>query len=142
MTFPLTSLSETEFSLTAAGAQITFQKNNQGKVHQLVFKQNGIETIAPKIFLVKPTPQQLQEYAGAYFNEELNLRFAVELRGDRLLIIIPGQSDFRLAPDELDRFAIGWRIFPMVIFQRDKQNRVAGFIIDSDPVRDLVFKKN
>jgi hypothetical protein len=29
-----------------------------------------------------------------------------------------------------------------VIFQRDGQNRVTGFIIDSDPVRDLVFKKS
>ncbi|MCX6575086.1 MAG: DUF3471 domain-containing protein [Candidatus Aminicenantes bacterium] len=98
--------------------------------------------MAPKIVLVKPTPQQLQEYAGAYFNEELNLRYTVELRGDRLIIIVPGQNDFRLAPDELDRFVTGWRVFPMVIFQRDSQNRVTGFIIDSDPVRDLVFKKN
>jgi hypothetical protein len=30
----------------------------------------------------------------------------------------------------------------MVIFQRDGQNLVTGFILDSDPVRDLVFKKN
>jgi hypothetical protein len=30
----------------------------------------------------------------------------------------------------------------MVIFQRDGQKRVTGFILDSDPVRDLVFKKN
>jgi hypothetical protein len=29
----------------------------------------------------------------------------------------------------------------MIVFQRDDQNRVTGFIIDSDPVRDLVFKK-
>jgi len=142
MTFPLTTLSETEFSWEAAGAQITFQKNDQGKVHQLIFKQGGIETTARKIVLVKPTPQQLQEYAGAYFNEELNLRSTVELRGDRLIFIVPGQNDFRLAPDELDRFATGWRVFPMVIFQRDSQNRVTGFTIDSDPVRDLVFKKN
>ena len=142
MTFPLTTLSETEFSWEAAEAQITFQKNDQGKVHQLIFKQGGIETTARKIVLVKPTPQQLQEYAGAYFNEELNLRSTVELRGDRLIFIVPGQNDFRLAPDELDRFATGWRVFPMVIFQRDSQNRVTGFTIDSDPVRDLVFKKN
>jgi CubicO group peptidase (beta-lactamase class C family) len=142
MTFPLITLSETEFSLTVAGAQIIFQKNDQGKVHQLVFKQGGMETTARKIVLVKPTPQQLQEYEGAYLNEELNVRYTVELRGDRLVIIVPGQNDFRLAPDEIDRFATGWRVFPMVVFQRDSQNRVTGFTIDSDPVRDLVFRKN
>jgi len=30
---------------------------------------------------------------------------------------------------------------PMVIFERDGQNRVAGFSIDSDAVRDLIFKR-
>ena len=92
--------------------------------------------------LVKPTPQELEEFAGAYVNAELDLRYAVELRGDMLIVNAPGQNEIRLAPDEKDRFTTSSRVFPMVIFQRDGQNRVTGFIIDSDPVRDLVFKKN
>ena len=30
----------------------------------------------------------------------------------------------------------------MIVFQRDAENRVTGFIIDSDAVRDLVFKRS
>ena len=61
--------------------------------------------------------------------------------GDGLIINAPGQKEILMAPDEKDRFTTGSRTFPMVIFQRDGQNRVTGFIIDSDPVRDLVFKR-
>lgn len=139
--FALTTLSETEFLLDIAEARITFQKNKDGKVQHFVWKQGGAEQIAPKIVLVKPTPQELQEFTGAYSNEELALRYAVELRGDALIVTAPGQNDIRLAPDEKDRFAANSRAIPMVIFQRDGQNRVTGFVIDSDPVRDLVFKR-
>jgi CubicO group peptidase (beta-lactamase class C family) len=139
--FPLISLSETEFLLAVADARITFQTDREGKVQHFVWKQGGDEQIAPKIVLVKPTPRELQEFTGAYSNEELALRYAVELRGDALIVTTPGQNDIRLAPDEKDRFTTSSRIFPMVIFQRDGQNQVTGFIIDSDPVRDLVFKR-
>ena len=142
MSFPLVALSKTEFLLGFADARIAFLKDKEGKVQQFVWKQGGGEQTAPKIVLVKPTPQELEEFAGAYFNAELDLRYAVELRGDTLIVNAPGQNEIRLAPDEKDRFTTSSRVFPMVVFQRDGQNRLTGFIIDSDPVRDLVFKKN
>ncbi|MCJ7644174.1 MAG: serine hydrolase [Candidatus Aminicenantes bacterium] len=142
MSFPLVTLSKTEFLLAFADARIAFQKDKEGKVQQFVWKQGGGEQTAPKIVMVKPTPQELEEFAGSYFNAQLDLRYAVELRGDTLIVNAPGQNEIRLAPDEKDHFATSSRVFPMVIFQRDGQNRVTGFIIDSDPVRDLVFKKN
>ena len=140
--FALTALSETEFLLDIVGARITFQKDKGGKVQQFIWKQGGAEQIAPKVVLVKPTPEELKEFAGAYFNEELNLRFGLEVRGAGLVIIPPERSEVRLAPDEKDHFTSGARMFPMIVFQRDDQNRVTGFIIDNDPVRDLVFKKD
>jgi hypothetical protein len=142
MSFPLVALSKTEFFLGFADARITFQKDKEGKAHQFVWKQGGGEQTAPKIVMVKPTPQELEEFAGSYVNAELDLRYAVELRGDMLIVNAPGQNEIRLAPDEKDRFTTSSRVFPTVIFQRDGQNRVTGFIIDSDPVRDLVFKMN
>jgi CubicO group peptidase (beta-lactamase class C family) len=142
MNFPLAALSKTEFLLAFGDIRITFQKNKEGKVQQFVWKQGGEEQIAPKIVLIAPTPQELQEFTGSYFNAELDLRYAVELRGDMLIVNAPGQNEIRLAPDEKDHFTTSSRVFPMVVFQRDGQNRLAGFIIDSDPVRDLVFKKN
>lgn len=139
--FGLTALSETEFLLDIAGAQITFQKDKGGMIHQFIWKQGGTEQIAPRVVLVKPTPQELKELSGSYFNEELNLLLGLELRGDGLVLIPPEPSDVRLTSDEKDHFTSGARLFPMIVFQRDAQNRLTGFIIDSDPVRDLLFKK-
>jgi len=140
--FALTALSETEFYLDVAQGKLTFQKNKDGKVTQFVWNQAGQEGVAPKILRVKPTPQELQEFAGSYFNDELNTRFGVELRGAGLVLLMPGQPEVRLAPDEKDHFAGGSPAVPMIVFQRDAQNRVTGFIIDRDTVRDSVFKKS
>ena len=141
MSFPLVALSKTEFLLAVADARIVFPKDKDGKVRQFIWKQGGGEQTAPKIVLAKPTPQELLDFAGSYFNAELNLRYAVEVRGDILIVSAPGQNDIRLAPDEKDRFTTSSRVLPMMIFQRNGQNKVTGFIIDSDPVRDLVFEK-
>ena len=140
--FPLTALSETEFYLDVAQGKLTFQKNKDGKVTQLIWSRAGEEAIAPRILRVRPSPQELQEFAGGYFNDELNTRFGVELRGAGLVLLMPGQPEVRLAPDEKDHFAGGSPAVPMIIFQRDAQNRVTGFVIDRDTVRDLVFKKS
>jgi CubicO group peptidase (beta-lactamase class C family) len=139
--FPLTAQSETEFSLEIAAARLVFEKNSAGKFDRFVWTQSGIDQVAPKVVLVKPTPLELGEFAGVYFDEELNLAITIELRGTGLVLIPPEQAEVRLGPDEKDHFVSTARSFPMVIFQRDGQNRVTGFIIDADSVRDLVFKK-
>jgi len=138
----LTALSETEFDLELNQTKLAFQKNKDGMVTQFVWSQAGEEGVAPKILRVKPTPQELQEFAGSYFNDELNTRFGVELRGAGLVLLMPGQPEVRLAPDEKDHFTGGSPAVPMIVFQRDAQNRVTGFIIDRDTVRDSVFKKS
>jgi CubicO group peptidase (beta-lactamase class C family) len=140
--FALTALSETEFLFDLASARIAFQTNKDGKVHQLVWKQAGGEQVAPKVVLVKPTPEELKEFVGSYFNDEVNLRFRVEVRGGALMMNRADASDIRLAADVKDRFTSGMRVLSAIVFQRDARNQITGFTIDSDPLRDLFFKKD
>ena len=139
--FALTALSETEFLFDLASARITFQTNKDGKVHQFVWKQGGGEQIAPRVVLVKPTPEELKQFAGSYFNDELNLRFRVEVRGEALVMSRPDASDIRLTADIQDRFTSGMRAVPAIVFQRDARKEIIGLSIDSDPLRDAIFKK-
>ena len=138
----LTAASETEFVLDLFQARLVFQKDKDGKVGRMIWKQGGGEQEVPKVVIVNPTPAELQEFAGAYSNDELDLECALEVRGDRLVIIPPERAEVRLAPGEKDRFTSNAEALPMIIFQRDAENRVTGFIIDSAAVRDLVFKKS
>ncbi len=139
--FALTPLSETEFLFDLAQARIIFKKDKDGKFGRFIWEQGGFEQEAPKVVMVNPTPAEFQEFAGSYSNDELDLKCGLEVRGDRLVIIPPARAAIRLAPDEKDRFTSGSDVLPMMIFQRDAGNRVTGFIIDSDAVRDLVFKR-
>jgi hypothetical protein len=139
--FPLTARSETEFYLDIAEAKIRFEKGTAGTFDRLVWEQTGFTQVAPKIVLVKPTPQELGEYAGTYVNDELDLAIGVELQGVALVARPPEQAEVRLVPDEKDRFTSGTRVLPLLIFRRDPQNRVIGFTIDADSLRDLVFTR-
>jgi CubicO group peptidase (beta-lactamase class C family) len=138
----LTAASETEFVLDLFQARLVFQKDKDGKVGRMIWKQGGGEQEIPKVVIVNPTPQELREFAGAYSNDELDLKCALEVRGDRLVIILPERAEVRLVPGEKDRFTSGAEVFQTIIFQRAEESRVAGFIIDSAAVRDLVFKKS
>lgn len=138
----LTALSENEFLLELFQARIVFVKDKDGKVGRLIWKQGDGEQEAPKVVMANPTPAELQEFAGAYANEELGVRFVVEARGDRLFVIPPDRAAIRLAPDEKDRFTSGAAAFPMIVFQRDAGNRLTGFYIESGVVKDLVFTKD
>ena len=139
--YALTAVSETEFRLSFPGFGITFQKDKEGKVHQLVFRQGESETTAPRVELVSPTPSELEEYAGTYANEELAVRCTAAVKGRRIVLTPQGRTEVALSPQEKDRFQGNSQVFPAVIFLRDKQDRVSGFVIDDEPVRGLVFKK-
>jgi len=138
--FVLSTVSETEFRLEAVSASIKFRTDESGKINRLVWNQGSADRSALKVLIVKPTPELLREYAGAYENEEIGLRFTLALGGDALVLTAAGQAPIRLAPDEKDRFTSNSRIVPMITFQRDGQGRITGFIIDSEQVRDLVFR--
>jgi len=139
--YPLSAVSETEFTLTFPGFLITFQKNKEGKIPQLVWRQGGSETIAPRIELVKPTPAELGEYAGTYFNEELDIRYTVALKGEAIVLMAKERGAIALSPQEKDRFRGNSRVFPALVFLRDGRNNVTGFVVDDELVRDLVFRK-
>ncbi len=140
--FALTALSETEFLWDLAEVQIAFQKDKEGKVQQLIWNQGGDERVVPKVVLVRPTPEELKEFAGTYFNDELNVRLGLDMSGGALVIRAPDRAEVRLAPDEKDHFTTRAAAFPMIVFQRDAQNRVTGLVIDSDAFRDLIFRKD
>ena len=138
----LTPVSESEFLFELGGARLAFAKGPDGKVSQMIWKQAGAEQSARRIVLARPTPEELKEYAGVYANDDVDLRLSIEIKGNALVLKAPGQGDLVLTPDEKDRFTSGWQTAPLIVFQRDGQKRVSGFLIDSDPLRDLIFNKN
>lgn len=140
--FDLTTLSETEFLFDLVSARIIFRVGKDGKANQFAWIQGGEEMIVPRVVLVKPTPEELKEFAGSFFNDELNVRFRIDVRGDALVIIGPDAVEARMAPDEKNHFTTRAATLPTIVFQRDALNKITGFSINSAALRDLVFKKD
>ena len=138
--YELLPLSETQFKLSVADYRFTFEKNKEGKVHQLLLQEgSGDEQIAPKIKLVNPTPDELKEYTGVYNCRELDARYSVILKDKKLVITHMRLSDVTLTPESRDHFNTNSRSYRMVEFIRDKQQKVSGFKMMG---LEIIFKKN
>jgi CubicO group peptidase (beta-lactamase class C family) len=126
--YELLPLSEMKFKLSVADYRFTFQKDKDGKVHQVLIQEgSGSEEIAPRIELVNPTPDELQEFTGTYYCQELDTRYSIILRDKKLVITHMRVNDVRLTPEARDHFNTNSRSYPMVEFIRDKQQKVSGF---------------
>lgn len=137
--YPLLPQSEAEFILTVADYRLTFQKNKEGNVHQVVIQQGDEDgVIAPKIKLVKPTPGELHEFTGNYYCRELDARYSFIIRDKKLVITHIWQNDINLTPESRNHFTTNSGNYPMIVFSRDKQQNVSGFKWWGFP---MMFKK-
>lgn len=87
----------------------------------------------------RPSPEDLQEYAGEYRSVELAASYVVEVRGVDLIARHFRTGDFRLQPVERDRFQA--TVLGDVRFLRDSSGRLVGFTSNADRVRGLRFDR-
>ncbi len=84
--------------------------------------------------------EQLLEYAGNYFSEELETRYTIILRGDKLVTCHWRNSDVPLTPEDKDHFSGD---YPMrrLHFMRDTKDRITGFRVTAGRARNVLFRK-
>jgi len=86
-----------------------------------------------------PTPQSLEEYAGTYESDELDVRYRFVVDGKDLVLDFKKQPDEnRLQPLIRDVFATPDG-YVTLGFERDDGGRIIGFRVDTGRVRGLRF---
>jgi CubicO group peptidase (beta-lactamase class C family) len=85
-----------------------------------------------------PTAAQLAEYPGAYVSQEIDPVYRISLQDGKLTLTRLKHKPDALRPTMRDVFAgeIG-----TVRFTRDGSQRISGFILDGDRVRNLQFTR-
>jgi CubicO group peptidase (beta-lactamase class C family) len=85
-----------------------------------------------------PTPAQLAEYPGAYLSQEIDPVYRISLQDGKLTLTRLKHKPDTLRPAMRDVFAgeIG-----TVRFTRDASQRISGFTLDGDRVRNLQFTR-
>ena len=133
--------SKDTFFMKAADVDIAFQRNDEGKVHQAIVTQNGTESLAQKIDELVLSPEQLSEYAGEYYSDELGTSYTLVVRDGQLVATHRKHDDIPLTTEVSDVFAGEAWYFNSVKFVRNEQRLLTGFRLTGNRVLNLWFEK-
>lgn len=86
------------------------------------------------------TPEQLAEFEGDYYTEELDTTYTIGVRGDGLVAQHRRHDDIALTYTDGHFRGDSW-FFPEIHFTRDDTGRVTGFRLTGNRVRNLHFDK-
>lgn len=133
----LMTRSETEFYSPTANASLTFVKDKDGKVTQLVLHQNGdheaqkISSEVPRDRVpAKVDPKLFDALVGQY---ELEPGTVLTIRrdGDKLRAQLTGQPGFQVFPESETRFF--YRVVDaQLTFVKDSSGKVTGLVLHQD----------
>lgn len=135
--FQLFAESENHFFLKAFDAQVTFVGNHEGQAEGIIWHQGGKDYPANRAGEVEmPDADQIAEYAGRYYHNELDVEYPVDLSDGMLILSTPSAMQRYLNIDKVtlipmgdDRFMSKDSPLGVIKFTRNKNNEVDGFII-------------
>lgn len=136
--------SETTFFLSdsnVSGLKLSFQRDETGKINQLMIHQGGQDIPAKRIESDVPVPSQFEEFIGDYYSDELGTIYTIVIQDSQLAAQHRRNEDIRLTAVAADQFAGDKWWFGNVSFIRDENHKVAGFRLTGGRVRNLRFDK-
>jgi len=149
--FELHPKSATEYFLKGADVQVSFDRDENGNISRLVWHQNGHHIPADKLDSRPLSSDELSQYQGDYYSDELKATYGVYVQHDQLCLrapIVPDifQSNFRNeGGEDVLRHMVGdqfMRCYGTIHFTRDNKGKIEGFAINVGPdLKDLRFSK-
>lgn len=138
----LTPLAEDRFQIGGFPVELVFTASTEQSPQRLTWVDvESVDFVAlPKLSL---THDELNQYTGNYFSEQLNARYVVQLRENEL--IVQGWRDEYgpLHPVDADGFSLRPPLLPscFVRFSRSANNGVNGFTLSTERCREIGFVK-
>jgi CubicO group peptidase (beta-lactamase class C family) len=142
---------KTEYFLKGINLEVSFPPDEDGTHSQLVCRQNGHQGSARRLDRRPLRSEQLAEYEGQYYSDELDVTFGVYANQGRLCLKAPRVPDifqFNFSdPDGKnvlkhlvdDQFM---RSYGTIDFSRDPNGKIAGFRINAGGnLKDLRFSR-
>jgi CubicO group peptidase (beta-lactamase class C family) len=135
----LIPLAENRFQLKTQPTTVLFETDATGKLLMKVSAEGRRPATLEAMEVQTPTAEQLKEYAGAYYSEELDAIYRLEVDADKLVLKRKKNSPASFMAAFKDAFnnpGLG-----VIRFTRNAQQRVSGMIISSGRIRHLRFVK-
>jgi len=137
----LAPLGENRFRINARRGEISFESRKPGSGERLVLALEGSPpVIYEAVNSAAPTVEQLAEYAGAYYSDEIDSTYRVAVEEGKLKLLRKKFPPVPLQPAFTDAFTTG-SLLGTIKFTRDRQQHVIGFIASGGRIRNLRFEK-
>ena len=94
-----------------------------------------------KIDVTSSESLSINDYVGLFYNEELDMTYTFEVQNNMLSGFSKRSGTTSFLPIVKDAFRSNTFMLSGVTFERDTNNQVIAFRIDTDGVKNLRFKK-
>ena len=135
--FNMTPTSGAKFFVQGYGSSVEFVGEKSGPATHLLYR--GIR--APRLSVPKLTPQQLQEYVGDYWSDEVRVAYRVEMRDDSLGVRQRSGAWVRLLPTGTDRFD-GDQGGAALEFTRNGASEITELKVSGGRIRNVRFSRS
>jgi RNA polymerase sigma factor (sigma-70 family) len=123
---------------------LVFEERPDKRFTMRLEADDGPKTEFVPVQLVTPDTKKLSEYAGQYYNAELDATYTFSVRDGHLFLQVNNHRRERLAPMTADEF-IPYLRTPddgrIITFVRDGEKRVIGFTIQLWRIKGMHFEK-
>jgi CubicO group peptidase (beta-lactamase class C family) len=134
----LQPLGPTHFYVAPISADVEFTPQPAGGMSVKITQPGGV-TLGER--MPPLTPQELAEYAGVYWSEELETQYAILAREGRLFALHSHHGEIPITPFAKDQFMASRFFFQEVKFIRDDAGKVTAFTVGGGRVAAIRFNK-
>lgn len=137
----MTAVSDSTFSVKAVQANVTFLKDENGKVSGMLVHMQGQTITARRLPDFDPSAVNLTELTGDFYSPEVNTTYTFIAESGKLIARHFRTGDVILTPSKADVFSGNEWYFNQVEFIRGTNKAITGCKVGNGRVRNLKFVK-
>jgi CubicO group peptidase (beta-lactamase class C family) len=137
----LTAVNDSTFTYNGVEATVLFKKDSDGGVTTAVHTQGGEDYVLDRLPPYEASMDDLAEYSGKYFSEELETFYTIKLKDSSLVAGLRNLEDIELATSEKDNFSADVFFIQEMVFKRNEEGTINGFEISNGRTKGVSFVK-
>jgi CubicO group peptidase (beta-lactamase class C family) len=120
--------------------KVRFQIEEEQKT-MIVTVDDGDQIISKSYIPINYSKEQLQEFTGTFYSEELSTSYNFKIKNDSLIATHSRLDDIIISPLKKDMFLGDQWFFSNIRFERDDSNSIYGIRVSNGRVKNLFFEK-
>jgi CubicO group peptidase (beta-lactamase class C family)/putative intracellular protease/amidase len=139
----LVPISENTFQMMLESDDVIMVKfrKESGKMKMIYTSAASDEYVYDAYDPINFSVSDLHAFTGTFYNRELKASYILSQNEKGLVTTNKNQPIISFTPIQTDLFLSSVRNFGSILFVRDKQQKIIGFYINSDKIKNLLFEK-